>query len=109
MSLEALAEAIQVDSSDIVRTLFMKGIMLSLNQVGGGAAAGKGVCVGRRLCPSLGSYYEFFVVIIVSLSLSELPLPLVCEGHHVKPQQGGGLHWQVAVIAHVCPRLRSVA
>jgi hypothetical protein len=34
MSLEALAEAIQVDASDIVRTLFMKGIMLSLNQVG---------------------------------------------------------------------------
>ena len=35
MSLEALADAIQVDPSDIVRTLFMKGIMLSLNQVGG--------------------------------------------------------------------------
>jgi hypothetical protein len=34
MSLEALADAIQVDPSDIVRTLFMKGIMLSLNQVG---------------------------------------------------------------------------
>jgi hypothetical protein len=33
MSLEALADAIQVDPSDIVRTLFMKGIMLSLNQV----------------------------------------------------------------------------
>jgi hypothetical protein len=33
MSLEALAEAIQVDPSDIVRSLFMKGIMLSLNQV----------------------------------------------------------------------------
>eukprot|EP00775_Hariotina_reticulata_P003388 gene3388-3661_t len=33
MSLEALADAIQVDASDIVRTLFMKGIMLSLNQV----------------------------------------------------------------------------
>jgi hypothetical protein len=33
MSLEALAEAIQVDPSDIMRTLFMKGIMLSMNQV----------------------------------------------------------------------------
>ena len=33
MSLEALADAMQVDPSDIVRTLFMKGIMLSLNQV----------------------------------------------------------------------------
>lgn len=33
MSLEALAEAIQVDASDIVRSLFMKGIMLSMNQV----------------------------------------------------------------------------
>lgn len=33
MSLEALADAIQVDASDIVRSLFMKGIMLSLNQV----------------------------------------------------------------------------
>lgn len=36
MSLEALADAMQVDPSDIVRTLFMKGIMLSLNQVGSG-------------------------------------------------------------------------
>jgi len=33
MSLEELAEKIQVDPSDIVRTLFMKGIMLSMNQV----------------------------------------------------------------------------
>lgn len=33
MSLEALADAIQVDPSDIMRTLFMKGIMLSMNQV----------------------------------------------------------------------------
>lgn len=40
MSLEALADAIQVDPSDIVRTLFMKGIMLSLNQVGEGGGAG---------------------------------------------------------------------
>lgn len=39
MSLEDLADVIQVDSSDIVRTLFMKGLMLSMNQVGfkGGA------------------------------------------------------------------------
>ena len=36
MSLEGLAEAIQQDPSDIVRALFMKGIMLSMNQVGGG-------------------------------------------------------------------------
>lgn len=41
MSLEALAEAIQVDASDIVRSLFMKGIMLSMNQVGGGGAGGR--------------------------------------------------------------------
>lgn len=33
MSLEDLADAIQVDPSDIVRSLFMKGIMLSMNQV----------------------------------------------------------------------------
>ena len=33
LSLEALADTIQVDPSDIVRTLFMKGIMLSMNQV----------------------------------------------------------------------------
>jgi translation initiation factor IF-2 len=33
MSLEELAEVIQVDPSELVRTLFMKGIMLSMNQV----------------------------------------------------------------------------
>ncbi|WIA43897.1 hypothetical protein OEZ86_010304 [Tetradesmus obliquus] len=33
MSLEALADAIQVEPSEIMRTLFMKGIMLSMNQV----------------------------------------------------------------------------
>jgi hypothetical protein len=46
MSLEALAEAIQVDPSDIMRSLFMKGILLSLNQVGwigGGAVAAAAV------------------------------------------------------------------
>jgi translation initiation factor IF-2 len=34
MSLEQLADLLQVDGSDIVRALFMKGIMLSMNQVG---------------------------------------------------------------------------
>lgn len=34
MSLEQLAELIQVDASEIVRNLFMKGIMLAMNQVG---------------------------------------------------------------------------
>jgi translation initiation factor IF-2 len=33
MSLEDLAAAIQVDPSEVVRTLFMKGIVLSMNQV----------------------------------------------------------------------------
>jgi len=33
MSLEALALAIQVDPSEVVRSLFMKGIILSMNQV----------------------------------------------------------------------------
>jgi translation initiation factor IF-2 len=33
MSLEQLADLLQVDPSDIVRSLFMKGIMLSMNQV----------------------------------------------------------------------------
>lgn len=47
MSLEALAEVIQVDASDIVRSLFMKGIMLSMNQVcvgGGLGGVGSGPC-----------------------------------------------------------------
>jgi hypothetical protein len=35
MSLEALAEAIQQDPSDIVRALFMKGIVAGMNQVNG--------------------------------------------------------------------------
>jgi hypothetical protein len=52
MSLEALAEAIQVDASDIVRSLFMKGIMLSMNQVGAGCGTGcrlqLGGCAGGR-------------------------------------------------------------
>ncbi len=39
MSLEELADALQVDPSDIVRSLFMKGIMLSMNQVRGFAPA----------------------------------------------------------------------
>ncbi len=34
MYLEELADALQVDSSELVRTLFMKGIMLSTNSVG---------------------------------------------------------------------------
>ncbi len=33
MSLEELADALQVEPSEIVRTLFMKGITLSMNQV----------------------------------------------------------------------------
>lgn len=33
MSLEDLAYQVQVEPSDLVRTLFMKGIMLSMNQV----------------------------------------------------------------------------
>lgn len=33
MSLEELAEKVQVEPSDLVRLLFMKGIMLSMNQV----------------------------------------------------------------------------
>ena len=48
MSLEALAEAIQVDSSDIVRSLFMKGIMLSMNQVGLGGGVGQHACCQAR-------------------------------------------------------------
>lgn len=39
MSLEQLGEIIQVDASDIVRSLFMKGIMLSMNQVRAVAAS----------------------------------------------------------------------
>jgi hypothetical protein len=51
MSLEALAEAIQVDASDIVRSLFMKGIMLSMNQVGCGGGGGEGGEGGRWEAP----------------------------------------------------------
>ena len=34
MSLLDLAEKVQVEPSELVRTLFMKGITLSMNQVG---------------------------------------------------------------------------
>ena len=43
MSLEELADLIQVDASDIVRTLFMKGVMLSMNQVSMGMCGSDGV------------------------------------------------------------------
>lgn len=59
MSLEELAEKVQVEPSDLVRLLFMKGIMLSMNQVldkntgrvvpqvsGGGKCGRKGVGAG---------------------------------------------------------------
>jgi hypothetical protein len=65
MSLEALADAIQVDPSDIVRTLFMKGIMLSLNQVrtavfflkvGGGAPRGGGASMSQLVRTAVYSF-----------------------------------------------------
>ena len=46
MDLQELGELIQVDPSEIVRTLFMKGIMLSMNQVRS--------CMGARNCITCG-------------------------------------------------------
>ena len=51
MSLEALAELIQVDPSDIVRTLFLKGILLSMNQV-----------LDKNTCKVVAGEYDLLVV-----------------------------------------------
>ncbi len=52
MSLIQLADMIQEDPSDIVRTLFMKGIMLSMNQVRARVLAR--ACLSAR-CSSIAS------------------------------------------------------
>jgi len=51
MSLEQLGEIIQVDASDIVRSLFMKGIMLSMNQV-----------LDKNTCKVVAAEYGLLVV-----------------------------------------------
>lgn len=64
MSLEDLADLLTVDASDIVRSLFMKGINLSMNQNldrnivkvrrriggGGGVRVGRACLCGARVC-----------------------------------------------------------
>jgi hypothetical protein len=51
MLLEELAERVQVEPSDLVRTLFMKGIMLSMNQV-----------LDRNTCKLVAAEYDLLVV-----------------------------------------------
>ena len=51
MSLEELAEQIQVEPSEIVRSLFMKGIMLSMNQV-----------LDKNTCKLVAGEYDLLVV-----------------------------------------------
>jgi hypothetical protein len=51
MSLEELAEQIQVEPSEIVRSLFMKGIMLSMNQV-----------LDKNTCKLVAGEYDLLMV-----------------------------------------------
>lgn len=60
MSLEELAEQIQVEPSEIVRSLFMKGIMLSMNQV-----------LDKNTCKLVAGEYDLLVVDKEELGVTE--------------------------------------
>lgn len=60
MSLEELADKVQVDPSELVRTLFMKGIMLSMNQA-----------LDKNTCKLVASEYGLLVVEKEEAAVSE--------------------------------------